>query len=145
NLTFPFGAYICVTDVDPSTGVVAVRRFIAVDDCGVRINPMIVEGQVHRGLADGSGIALMQVIAFDSVGNCLGGSFMDYLLPTALECPSPELGATVTPSPHHPIGAKGIGESATVGSAPAVVNSVVDALPPLRVGPAAKPARPAHP
>jgi aerobic carbon-monoxide dehydrogenase large subunit len=133
NLTFPFGAYICVTDVDPATGEVKVRRFIAVDDCGVRINPMIVEGQVHRGLADGIGMALMQVIAFDENGNCLGGSFMDYLLPTALECPSPELGATVTPSPHHPIGAKGIGESATVGSPPAVVNSVIDALAPFGV------------
>ena len=116
NLTFPFGAYICVTDVDPGTGEVKVRRFIAVDDCGVRINPMIVEGQVHRGLADGIGMALMQAIAFDEAGNCLGGSFMDYLLPTAMECPSFELGATVTPSPHHPIGAKGVGESATVGS-----------------------------
>ena len=131
NLTFPFGAYICVTDVDPGTGVVKVRRFIAVDDCGVRINPMIVEGQVHGGLADGVGMALMQVIAFDENGNCLGGSFMDYLLPTALECPSWELGETVTPSPHHPVGAKGVGESATVGSPPAVVNSVLDALAPF--------------
>ncbi|HEX9316735.1 MAG TPA: aerobic carbon-monoxide dehydrogenase large subunit [Actinomycetota bacterium] len=128
NLTFPFGAYICVTDVDAGTGQVSVRRFIAVDDCGVQINPMIVEGQVHRGLADGVGMALMQVIAFDADGNCLGGSFMDYLLPTSVECPSWELGETVTPSPHHPIGAKGIGESATVGSPPAIVNSVMDAL-----------------
>jgi carbon-monoxide dehydrogenase large subunit len=133
NLTFPFGAYICVTDVDPGTGEVRVRRFIAVDDCGVRINPMIVEGQVHRGLADGIGIALMQSIVFDETGNCLSGSFMDYLLPTSLECPSPELGETVTPSPHHPVGAKGIGESATVGSPAAVVNSVVDALAPFGV------------
>ena len=132
NLTFPFGAYICVTDVDPATGEVTVRRFIAVDDCGVRINPMIVEGQVHRGLADGIGMALMQAIVFDEAGNCLGGSFMDYLLPTAMECPSFELGATVTPSPHHPIGAKGVGESATVGSPAAVVNSVIDALAPVR-------------
>jgi len=144
NLTFPFGAYICVTDVDPATGEVKVRRFIAVDDCGVRINPMIVEGQVHRGLADGVGMALMQAIVFDESGNCLGGSFMDYLLPTALECPSPELGATVTPSPHHPIGAKGIGESATVGSPPAVVNSVVDALAPFGVTHADMPLTPAN-
>jgi carbon-monoxide dehydrogenase large subunit len=144
NLTFPFGAYICVTDVDPATGEVKVRRFIAVDDCGVRINPMIVEGQVHRGLADGIGMALMQAIVFDSDGNCLGGSFMDYLLPTAMECPSPELGATVTPSPHHPIGAKGIGESATVGSPPAVVNSVVDALAPFGVTHADMPLTPAN-
>ena len=128
NLTYPFGAYICVTDVDPGTGVVKVRRFIAVDDCGPRINPMIVEGQVHGGLADGVGMALMQVIAFDEDGNNLGGSFMDYLLPTSMECPSWELGETITPSPHHPLGVKGVGESATVGSPPAVVNSVLDAI-----------------
>ncbi|MFE9312174.1 aerobic carbon-monoxide dehydrogenase large subunit [Streptomyces sp. NPDC006706] len=133
NLTFPFGAYICVVDVDADTGQVKVRRFIAVDDCGNRINPMIVEGQVHGGLADGLGMALMQVIAFDEDGNCLGGSFMDYLLPTSVECPSWELGETVTPSPHHPVGAKGVGESATVGSPAAVVNAVVDALKPLGV------------
>ncbi|MFI1396160.1 aerobic carbon-monoxide dehydrogenase large subunit [Streptomyces sp. NPDC020681] len=133
NLTFPFGAYICVADVDAGTGQVKIRRFIAVDDCGNRINPMIVEGQVHGGLADGVGMALMQVIAFDEDGNCLGGSFMDYLLPTSVECPSWELGETVTPSPHHPIGAKGVGESATVGSPAAVVNAVVDALKPLGV------------
>ena len=128
NLTYPFGAYICVTDVDPGTGEVKVRRFIAVDDCGPRINPMIVEGQVHGGLADGVGMALMQVIAFDEEGNNMGGSFMDYLLPTSMECPSWELGETVTPSPHHPLGVKGVGESATVGSPPAVVNSVLDAI-----------------
>jgi len=130
NLTYPFGAYICVVDVDPGTGQVKVRRFVAVDDCGVRINPMIVEGQVHGGLADGVGMALMQVMAFDEDGNHLGASFMDYLLPTSMECPSWELGETVTPSPHHPIGAKGVGESATVGSPAAVVNAVVDALEP---------------
>jgi aerobic carbon-monoxide dehydrogenase large subunit len=144
NLTYPFGAYVCVTDVDPGTGEVKVRRFIAVDDCGVRINPMIVEGQVHRGIADGIGIALMQAIVFDEAGNCLGGSFMDYLLPTSMECPSPELGQTVTPSPHHPIGAKGIGESATVGSPAAVVNSVVDALAPFGVVHADMPLTPAN-
>jgi aerobic carbon-monoxide dehydrogenase large subunit len=143
NLTFPFGAYICVTDVDPGTGEVVVRRFIAVDDCGVRINPMIVEGQIHGGLADGVGMALMQAVAFDREGNCLGGSFMDYLLPTAVECPSWELGATVTPSPHHPVGAKGIGESATVGSPAAVVNSVLDALAPFGVRHADMPLTPA--
>ncbi|HMJ36200.1 MAG TPA: aerobic carbon-monoxide dehydrogenase large subunit [Baekduia sp.] len=128
NLTFPFGAYICVVDVDPGTAQVSVRRFIAVDDCGVRINPMIVDGQIHGGLAEGVGIALMELIAFDEQGNCLGGSFMDYLIPTALEVPDWELGATVTPSPHHPIGAKGVGESPTVGSPPAIVNAIIDAL-----------------
>jgi aerobic carbon-monoxide dehydrogenase large subunit len=144
NLIHPYGAYICVTDVDPGTGQVSVRRFIAVDDCGVRINPMIVEGQVHGGLADGVGMALMQVIAFDEDGNCLGGSFMDYLLPTSVECPSWELGETVTPCPHHPIGAKGVGESATVGSPPAVVNAVMDALQPYGVRHADMPLTPGN-
>ena len=86
-----------------------MRRFIAVDDCGTRINPMIIEGQVHGGLTDGVGMALMEMIAFDEDGNCLGGSLMDYLIPTALEVPHWETGHTVTPSPHHPIGAKGVG------------------------------------
>jgi carbon-monoxide dehydrogenase large subunit len=144
NLTYPCGAYICVVDVDPGTGKVSVRRFVAVDDCGVRINPMIVEGQIHRGLADGIGMALMESIAFDADGNCLGGSFMDYLLPTSLECPAWELGETVTPSPHHPIGAKGVGESATVGSPPAVVNAVIDALRPYGVRHADMPLTPAQ-
>ncbi|WP_042424949.1 aerobic carbon-monoxide dehydrogenase large subunit [Streptacidiphilus anmyonensis] len=128
NLTFPYGAYLCVVDVDPGTGEVKVRRFVAVDDCGTRINPMIIEGQVHGGLADGVGMALMEIISFDEDGNCLSGSFMDYLVPTALETPAWELGNTVTPSPHHPIGAKGVGESATVGSPAAVVNAVMDAI-----------------
>jgi carbon-monoxide dehydrogenase large subunit len=130
SLTYPNGAYICVVDVDPDTAEVTVRRFVAVDDCGTRINPMIIEGQVHRGLTDGVGMALMEMIAFDDEGNCLGASLMDYLLPSSLEVPSWETGFTVTPSPHHPIGAKGVGESATVGSPPAVVNAVMDALKP---------------
>jgi carbon-monoxide dehydrogenase large subunit len=133
NLTYPYGAYVCVVDVDPGTAVVTVRRFIAVDDCGTRINPMIIEGQVHRGLTDGVGMALMEMIAFDESGNCLGASLMDYLLPSALEVPDWETGFTVTPSPHHPIGAKGVGESATVGSPAAVVNAVMDALRPYGI------------
>jgi carbon-monoxide dehydrogenase large subunit len=133
NLTFPFGAYLCVVDIDPLTAKVTVRRFIAVDDCGVRINPMIVEGQIHGGLTDGVGIALMEMIAFDDAGNCLGASLMDYLIPTAVEVPDWETGSTVTPSPHHPLGAKGVGESATVGSPPAIVNAIVDALTPYGV------------
>jgi carbon-monoxide dehydrogenase large subunit len=144
NLTYPFGAYLCVVDVDPGTGQVSVRKFVAVDDCGPRINPMIVEGQIHGGLADGVGMALMQAIAFDEDGNCLGGSFMDYLLPTSLECPAWELGETVTPSPHHPLGVKGVGESATVGSPAAVVNAVVDALEPFGVRHADMPLTPAQ-
>ena len=144
NLTYPYGCYICVVDVDPGTGQVKVRRFVAVDDCGTRINPMIVEGQVHGGLADGIGMALMELIAFDEDGNCLGGSFMDYLLPTSMECPDWELGETVTPSPHHPIGAKGVGESATVGSPAAVVNAVIDAISPFGVRHADMPLTPAN-
>jgi aerobic carbon-monoxide dehydrogenase large subunit len=144
NLTYPYGAYICVVDVDAATGGVKVRRFVAVDDCGTRINPTIVEGQIHGGLADGIGMALMEVIAFDEDGNCLGGSFMDYQLPTAMECPSWELGETVTPSPHHPIGAKGVGESATVGSPAAVVNAVIDALKPYGMRHADMPLTPAQ-
>ena len=144
NLTYPYGCYICVVDVDPGTGQVKIRRFVAVDDCGTRINPMIVEGQVHGGLADGVGMALMELIAFDEDGNCLGGSFMDYLLPTSMECPDWELGETVTPSPHHPIGAKGVGESATVGSPAAVVNAVIDAISPFGVRHADMPLTPAN-
>jgi aerobic carbon-monoxide dehydrogenase large subunit len=133
NLTFPFGAYVCVVDIDPETGKVKVRRFFAVDDCGTRINPMIVEGQIHRGLTDGVGMALMELIAFDEEGNCLGASLMDYLIPTAVEVPDWETDYTVTPSPHHPIGAKGVGESATVGSPPTIVNAICDALKPFGV------------
>jgi carbon-monoxide dehydrogenase large subunit len=133
NLTYPFGAYICVVDIDPGTAVVKVRRFVAVDDCGTRINEMIVEGQIQGGLTDGVGIALMEIVSFDEQGNCLNASLMDYLIPTALEVPEWENGSTVTPSPHHPIGAKGVGESATVGSPPAVVNAVIDALEPYGV------------
>ena len=133
NLTYPYGAYICVVDVDPGTAVVKVRRFIAVDDCGTRINPMIIEGQIHGGLADGIGMALMEMIAFDEEGNCLGGSLMDYLIPTALEVPRPGDRRRPSRRPRTTrIGAKGVGESATVGSPPAVVNAVVDALRAVR-------------
>ena len=144
NLTYPFGAYICVVDIDPGTAEVKVRRFVAVDDCGTQINPMIIEGQVHGGLADGVGMALMEMISFDEEGNCLAGSLMDYLIPTAMEVPDWETGHTVTPSPHHPIGAKGIGESATVGSPPAIVNAVVDALKPFGVRHADMPLTPSR-
>jgi aerobic carbon-monoxide dehydrogenase large subunit len=133
NLTFPFGTYAVAVEVDPDTGVWNVRRMVAVDDCGVRINPMIVEGQIHGGLTEGFGIAAMQLITFDENGNCIGANFTDYLLPTSMETPRFETFETVTPSPHHPIGAKGVGESATVGSPAAYVNAVIDALRPLGV------------
>ncbi|MFI5283910.1 MAG: aerobic carbon-monoxide dehydrogenase large subunit [Candidatus Dormibacterales bacterium] len=133
NMTFPFGTYAVVVDVDKGTGQVKVRRMVAIDDCGVRINPMIVEGQIHGGLTEGFGIAFMELITFDEDGNCIGSNFTDYLLPTAWESPKFELGETVTPSPHHPIGAKGVGESPTVGSPAAYVNAVIDALSPYGV------------
>jgi aerobic carbon-monoxide dehydrogenase large subunit len=133
NLTFPFGTYICVVDIDQGTGEVKVRRFVAVDDCGNVINPMIVEGQIHGGLTEGLAIAFMQEIAYDENGNVQGGTFMDYLIPTAVETPNWETDKTCTPSPHHPLGAKGIGESPNVGSPAAFVNAVVDALSHLGV------------
>jgi carbon-monoxide dehydrogenase large subunit len=128
NLTFPFGSYICVVDIDKGTGEVKVRRFVAVDDCGNIINPLIVEGQIHGGLTMGLAPALFEEIVYDENGQNLSGTFMDYLLPTAVETPNWELGKTITPSPHHPLGAKGVGESPTVGAPPAIANAVVDAL-----------------
>ena len=133
NLTFPFGSYIAVVDIDRGTGAVTLRRFVAVDDCGNIINPMIVEGQIHGGLTMGMAPALFEEISYDEAGNIQGGSFMDYLLPTAMETPRWETDKTVTPSPHHPLGAKGVGESATVGAPPAIANAVVDALAHLGV------------
>ncbi len=133
NLTFPFGAYICVVDIDRGTGAVKIRRFVAVDDCGNIINPMIVDGQIHGGLTMGMAPALLEGIFYDENGNIQQGTFMDYLLPTSMETPAWETDKTCTPSPHHPLGAKGVGESATVGAPPAIANAVVDALSHLGV------------
>jgi carbon-monoxide dehydrogenase large subunit len=128
NMTYPFGAYVCVVDVDVDTGVVEVRRFYALDDCGTRINPMIIEGQVHGGLTEALAIAMGQEISYDEIGNVKGASLMDYYLPTAVETPHWETDFTETPSPHHPIGAKGVGESPNVGGVPAISNAVIDAF-----------------
>jgi carbon-monoxide dehydrogenase large subunit len=128
NLTWPFGCYICKVEVDPETGVWDVIQFVAVDDCGVRINPMIVEGQIMGGLTEAYAMANMQYQTYDEEGNIIGGNYMDFLLPTAWETPGWELYEVVTPCPHHPIGAKGIGECATVGGPAAFVNAVMDAL-----------------
>jgi carbon-monoxide dehydrogenase large subunit len=133
NLTFPYGAYIAVVDVDRETGAVKVRRFLAIDDCGTVINPMVVEGQIHGGLTEGFAIAFMQEIVYDEQGNNLNTNFTEYLVPTSLETPHWETSSTCTPSPHHPIGAKGVGESPNVGSPAAFVNAVMDALSPLGV------------
>ena len=133
NLTFPSGAYICVVDIDKETGYIHVRRFVAIDDCGHIINPMIVQGQVHGGLTQGIAPAMYEELIYDEDGNILNGTLMDYLVPTAVESPKWETGHVVTPSPHHPIGAKGVGESPTVGSPPAIVNAIVDALSPYGI------------
>ncbi len=128
NLTWPFACYIAKVEVDPVTGVWDVLKVVAVDDCGVRINPMIVEGQIMGGLTEAYAMSNMQFITFDAEGNIIGGNYMDYLLPTAWETPGFELHEVVTPSPHHPIGAKGVGECAAVGGPAAFVNAVMDAL-----------------
>jgi carbon-monoxide dehydrogenase large subunit len=128
NMTFPFGTYAVLVEVDRGTGQWKPLRVVAVDDCGVRINPMIVEGQIMGGLTEGYAIAAMQLIDFDEDGNCIGSNFTDYLIPTAWETPEFEIGELSTPSPHHPLGAKGVGESPTVGSPAAYVNAVIDAL-----------------
>jgi carbon-monoxide dehydrogenase large subunit len=128
NLTFPFGAYVCVVDIDKYTGETKVRRFLAIDDCGTRINPMIIEGQIHGGLTEAFAVAMGQAVPFDENGNHLGNSLMDYFLPTAVETPKWETDFTVTPSPHHPIGAKGVAESPHVGGIPCFSNAVVDAF-----------------
>jgi carbon-monoxide dehydrogenase large subunit len=128
NMTFPFGTYGVVVEIDRGTGQWKPLKVVAVDDCGIRINPMIVEGQIMGGLTEGYATAAMELITFDDDGNCIGSNMVDYLIPTAWETPPFELGETVTPSPHHPLGAKGVGESATVGSPAAYVNAVIDAL-----------------
>ena len=133
NLTFPFGSYICVVDIDPKTYEIKIRRFIAIDDCGNIINPMIVEGQIHGGLTQGLAPAMYEELIYDEDGNILNGSLMDYLVPTAVETPNWETDQTVTPSPHHPLGAKGVAESPTVGAPPAIANAVIDALSHLGV------------
>jgi carbon-monoxide dehydrogenase large subunit len=128
NFTYPFGAYICVVDIDRFTGEIKVRRFYALDDCGTRINPMVIDGQIHGGLTEAFAIAMGQELVFDETGNILGATFQDYFIPTAVETPQWETDFTVTPSPHHPIGAKGIGESPNVGGVPAFSNAVIDAF-----------------
>jgi carbon-monoxide dehydrogenase large subunit len=133
NFTFPFGIYLCVVDIDKGTGETKIRRFYALDDCGTRINPMIIEGQIHGGLTEGFAVAMGQLLSFDKQGNIQGNSLMDYFLPTAVETPHWETDHTVTPSPHHPIGAKGVAESPHVGSIPTFTSAMVDAFAHLGV------------
>ena len=133
NFTYPFGAYMAVVEVDPDTGKVDLKRFIACDDVGNVVNPMIVEGQIHGGVAQGIGQALLEGAVFDESGQLNTASYLDYAMPRADDLPSFELDRTVTPCPHNPLGAKGCGEAGTIGSTPAVVNAVVDALSPMGV------------
>ena len=128
NFTFPYGAYICVTEIDTTTGESHIRSFYALDDCGTRINPMIIEGQIHGGLTEAFAVAMGQLIDYDEQGNVMGASLMDYFLPTAVETPHWTTDYTEVPSPHHPIGAKGVGESPHVGGVPAFSNAVNDAF-----------------
>ena len=133
NFTYPFGAYMAVVEVDPDTGKVDLKRFIACDDVGNVVNPMIVDGQIHGGVAQGIGQALLEGAVFDESGQLNTASYLDYAMPRADDLPSFELDRTVTPCPHNPLGAKGCGEAGTIGSTPAVVNAVVDALSPMGV------------
>jgi carbon-monoxide dehydrogenase large subunit len=128
NFVFPFGTHICVVDVDGATGKVEIVRWVAVDDCGPAINPMLIDGQVHGGVAHGIGQALYEQVVYDDRGQLVTGTFMDYALPTASEIPSFELDRTETKSPSNSLGVKGIGEAGTIASTPAIVNAVVDAL-----------------
>lgn len=128
NFTYPFGIYLCVVDIDRHTGETSIRRFYALDDCGTRINPMIIDGQIHGGLNEAFAVAMGQLISFDQDGNLQGNTLMDYFIPTFVETPHWETDYTVTPSPHHPLGAKGVAESPHVGGIPCFSNAVVDAF-----------------
>ena len=128
NFTFPAGTHICEVEIDPDTGVVEIVQFVAVDDFGTIINPMIVEGQVHGGIAQGVGQALFEACVYDETGQLQTGSFMDYCMPRADDLPNFSLGMTTTPCTHNPVGAKGCGEAGAIGSPPAVINAITHAV-----------------
>jgi carbon-monoxide dehydrogenase large subunit len=142
NFTYPFGTHIAVVEVNAETGKVELRRYIAVDDCGNVINPMIVDGQVHGGVAQGIGQALLEEAVYSEDGQLLTGSMMDYIVPRADDFPKFELDRTVTPAPHNPIGAKGVGETGTIAAGAAVMNAVCDALSPFGIRNIQMPASP---
>ena len=133
NFVFPYGSHVAVVEVDTETGQVELTRYAALDDCGPQINPMIVEGQVHGGVVQGIGQALWEEAVYDDNGQLVTGSMLDYALPRADQLPEIEVLSTVTPSPHHPLGVKGIGEAGTIASTVTVYNAVMDALRPLGV------------
>jgi carbon-monoxide dehydrogenase large subunit len=142
NFVFPFGTHVAVVEVDTETGHVKLRGYTAVDDCGVQINPMIVEGQVHGGVVQGVAQALWEGAVYDDEGNLRNPTLIDYCIPSAAEVPSFTMGHTVTPSPTNLLGVKGVGEAGTIGSAPCVINAIVDALSPYGVTDVAMPATP---
>jgi carbon-monoxide dehydrogenase large subunit len=142
NFVWPFGAHIAVVEIDPETGSTTFLRYVAVDDCGTRINPMVVDGQLHGGIAQGIGQALYEEAVYDESGQLRSASLTDYLIPAAPDLPAFELESTVTASPVNPLGAKGIGEAGTIASSAAVVNAVVDALAPFGVNDISMPATP---
>jgi aerobic carbon-monoxide dehydrogenase large subunit len=131
--TFPFGAYLCMVEVDLETGGVTLLHFAGIDDCGPIVNPLLARGQVHGGIVQGIGQALMEEVVYDEDGQLLTGSFLDYTMPLAEDFPMMAIGHTITPSPNTPLGVKGVGESGTVGATPAVANAVMDALAPLGI------------
>jgi carbon-monoxide dehydrogenase large subunit len=133
NFVFPFGAHACVVDVDVETGKVKVIRYLAVDDCGPAINPLLIDGQVHGGVAHAIGQALYERVHYDDEGQLVTSTFVDYALPTAAEIPRIETDRTETPSPVNTLGVKGIGEAGTIAATPAVTAAVLDALAPLGV------------
>jgi carbon-monoxide dehydrogenase large subunit len=142
NATWPFGTHLALVEVDADTGDVRILEYYAVDDCGNRVNPMIVNGQIHGGITQGIGQALFEHAVYDPSGNLLTGSLLDYPLPTAADLPSFQLAHTVTPTDVNPMGVKGIGEAGTIGSAHTIVNAVIDALSPLGVKHIDMPLRP---
>ncbi len=142
NFTYPFGAHICIVEIDPLTGHVTIKRFVAVDDVGNVINPMIVDGQIHGGIAQGIGQALLEGAIYDEEGQLTSGSYLYYTMPRADDLPMFEVDRTVTPCPHNPLGVKGAGEAGTIGSTPAVINAIVDALAHLGVRDVPMPATP---
>jgi carbon-monoxide dehydrogenase large subunit len=133
NFTYPFGAHVAVVEVDPETGHIDVKRYVALDDCGPQINPMIVEGQIHGGVVQGLGQALWEEAVYDANGQLLSGSLADYAIPRADRLPEIEVLSTVTPSLHNPLGVKGVGEAGTIVSTCTVYNAVIDALEPFKV------------
>jgi carbon-monoxide dehydrogenase large subunit len=142
NFSWPFGTHICIVEVDVETGKIEVLKYVAIDDCGNQINPLIVEGQVHGGVIQGLAQALFEEAVYDEDGNLKTTTLAEYLVPAASDVPSITTGHTITPSPTNQLGVKGIGEAGTIGAAPAVINAIIDALSGLGVTSMAMPASP---